>query len=428
MFYIIENNEQLNEFFEIGYDKVFIEPIYFNDFVHPLLNDISLLYIKPLNGDKGYILSINHNEALLLNFVVISDLLASYSEIYVRDRKSFINLFPLKNLIDISFNTPEYSEITTPAHDFFYRTHNTEDINTIIPLVKHYEKCENIYHKIKEYCVKPENNKFNNQITSIFNYIESNGIKINKKILDKHFELNNEFLSIKNDIIHTQYNLCTTTGRPSNSFNTINFAALSKDNGSRKSFIPKNDCFIEMDVNGMHPNILCMLINYKFKEKDIHESLAKIYGVSREEGKKITFKQLYGGISEEYKDVEFFQLVQKYISKTWNEFNKSGNITLPISGHCFRKDKLKNMNPQKLINYIIQSTETTTNVLTLWEIIKKIKKFESKIIMYVYDSILVDAKNKEIKDIINIVEQEYEKLGFYINIKIGNNYNDLVSP
>ena len=30
MFYIIENNEQLNEFFEIGYDKVFIEPIWFS--------------------------------------------------------------------------------------------------------------------------------------------------------------------------------------------------------------------------------------------------------------------------------------------------------------------------------------------------------------------------------------------------------------
>ena len=66
--------------------------------------------------------------------------------------------------------------------------------------------------------------------------------------------------------------------------------------------------------------------------------------------------------------------------------------------------------------------------MVLWEILLKIKKFESKIILYVYDSILVDAKNKEIKDIINIVEQEYEKLGFYVNVKIGSNYNNLVSP
>jgi hypothetical protein len=48
-FYIIENDEQLNELFKTGYDKVFIEPVYYNDNVHSALNRISLLYIKPLN-------------------------------------------------------------------------------------------------------------------------------------------------------------------------------------------------------------------------------------------------------------------------------------------------------------------------------------------------------------------------------------------
>lgn len=429
MFYIAETDEQLKEFSNIKYNKIFVELVLHNDHTHPALNELSLLYIKPLNGDKGYILCLDHTETLLLNKTPITHLLADYDEIYVRNRKTFIYFFPLNNLIDISFNVPEYVEPSTSAHNFFYqRQGHLTNINTIIPIVKHYEKCELIYEIIKNYCVKPDNNKFLNKLSTVFFSIEKNGLKIDKYEFNKHFEPNNEAFFIQDNTVYSKYNLYTTTRRPSNSFNGINFAALNKDNGSRKTFVPKNDCFIEMDVNGMHPNILCMLINYKFKEKDIHESLAKIYGVSREEGKKITFKQLYGGISEEYKDVEFFQLVQKYISKTWKEFNESGNITLPTSGHCFRKDKLKDMNPQKLINYIIQSTETTTNILILWEVIKKMKKFESEIILYVYDSILVDAKNKEIKDIINIVEQEYEKLGFYINVKIGNNYNDLVSP
>ena len=55
-FYIVETPEQLNMFFELGYETVFIEPILFNDNIHPALNHISLLYIKPLNNDKGYIL------------------------------------------------------------------------------------------------------------------------------------------------------------------------------------------------------------------------------------------------------------------------------------------------------------------------------------------------------------------------------------
>ncbi len=85
MFYIVETSEQLDEFFNIGYDKVFIEPILFNDNIHPALNHISSLYIKPLNNDKGYILCLNHTEALRLNKTPISHLLASFKEIYVRD-------------------------------------------------------------------------------------------------------------------------------------------------------------------------------------------------------------------------------------------------------------------------------------------------------------------------------------------------------
>jgi len=106
MFYIVETNEQLNEFFNKGYDRVFVEPILTNDNTHPSLNKISLLYIKPLNGDKGYILSINHTEALQLNKTPISQLLNSFEEIYVRDRKTFIYFFPLTNVVDISFYIP----------------------------------------------------------------------------------------------------------------------------------------------------------------------------------------------------------------------------------------------------------------------------------------------------------------------------------
>ena len=424
MFYIIENNEQLNEFFEIGYDKVFIEPIYFNDFVHPSLNDISLLYIKPLNGDKGYILSISHNEALLLNSVVINDLLASYSEIYVRDRKSFINLFPLKNLIDISFNTPEYSEITTPAHSFFYRTHNVEDINTIIPLVKHYERCENIYYKIKEYCVKPKNNKFNNQITSIFNYIESNGIKIDKKTLDKHFELNNEFLSIKNDIIYTQYNLCTTTGRPSNSFNTINFAALSKDNGCRNAFIPKNDYFIEIDISAYHPTLAAQLIGYDFGKDTPYEYFAQEANIEISEAKILMFKQLYGGIYKEYQYIEYFQLIQEHVNKMWKKYTVDGFIECPISGHKFYKG-IKDINPQKLFNYTLQNLETANNVCIMWDVIKLLKGKETQIVLYTYDSILLDYNEDD--NILKDIQNQFNKHNLKIKLTKGKNYG-VMSP
>ena len=123
---------------------------------------------------------------------------------------------------------------------------------------------------------RSSNTDFNNKLTSVFFAIERNGIKINKKQFDKHFEVNNENFSIQDDTIHTQYNLYTTTGRPSNSFNSINFAALAKENGCRKSFIPKNDKFIEIDISAYHPTLAAQLIGYDFGDETPYEYFAQI--------------------------------------------------------------------------------------------------------------------------------------------------------
>jgi hypothetical protein len=423
MFYIIETPEQLNEFFEIGYDKVFIEPILYNDHVHPALNHISLLYIKPLVNDKGYILCLNHNEALKLNKTPITNLLASFKEIYVRDRKSFIYVFPLKNLIDISFYTPEYVEPTTPTHETFYQNHGHRDnINTIIPLTKHYEKYELIFDKVKDY-FKTDNAKFNNKATSVFFAIERNGIKINKKQLDKHFELNNEHFNIQDDTIYTQYNLYTITGRPSNSFNSINFAALAKENGCRKSFIPNNNRFIEIDISAYHPTLAAQLIGYDFEDETPYEYFAKEAGIEVSEAKILMFRQLYGGVYNEYKHIDFFQLIEEHVNKLWKEYTTHGYISCPISGHILTND-IKDINPQKLFNYTLQNLETSTNVCIVWDVIKLLKGKKTKIVLYTYDSILLDYHDED--DILDQIKEVFKKYNLRVKATKGLNYDKMI--
>jgi hypothetical protein len=423
MFYIIETSEQLDEFFKLGYEEVFIEPILFNNNIHPALNDISLLYIKPLNDSKGYILCHKHTEALRLNKTLITNLLASYKEIYVRDRKSFIYFFPLRNLIDISFHTPEYTEPTTSTHESFYYKHNDkENVNTIVPLVKHYEKCELIFDKVKDYFTT-DNVKFNNKLTSVFFGIERNGIKINKKTFDKHFELNNEHFNIEDDTIYTKYNLYTTTGRPSNSFNSINFAALSKDNGCRKSFIPKNNRFIEIDLSAYHPTLAAKLVNYDFKSETPYEYFAREANIDISEAKILMFRQLYGGVYNEYKHIEYFQLIEEYVSKLWKEYTDNNCVFCPISGHKL-SSKIKDINPQKLFNYYLQNLETSTNVCIVWDVIRLLKNKETKIVLYTYDSILLDYNDED-----NVIEQIKEVFTNH-NLKIkttkGLSYDKMV--
>jgi len=424
MFYIIENNEQLEDFKNIDYGKVFIEPIFYNDNVHPSLNDISLLYIKPLNKDKGYIICLDHNESLSLNKTDVSKLLHSFSEIYVRDRKKFIYFFPLTNLIDISFGIPEYTEPSTTAYDVFYsRFSSLENLNTIIPLVKHYEKCELIFDKIKDYCVKTENSKFTNKLTTTFFSIERNGLKIDKPIFDKFYEINDEAFSISDNTVYSRYNLYTTTGRPSNSFNGINFAALAKDSGCREAFIPENDYFIEIDISAYHPTLAGQLFGFDFKDETPYEYFAREAGIELSEAKILMFRQLYGGVYKEYKHIEYFKLIQEYIDDLWKSFKQHGFIECCRSGHRFTKE-LKDLNPNKLFNYLLQNLETSTNVVILWEIFKLLKSKHSNIVLYTYDSILIDYSKED--NILEDIKQVFTNFGLKIKLTKGKNYGTMM--
>ena len=104
MFWLIENSSQLKEFYNKGYDEVFIEPICLHDSVHPKLTDISLLYIRPIKGRKGFIININHSEATPISKSHLLNLLKTYKTIYVRNQKSSLYHFPIKTLVDIAFN------------------------------------------------------------------------------------------------------------------------------------------------------------------------------------------------------------------------------------------------------------------------------------------------------------------------------------
>ena len=74
----------------------------------------------------------------------------------------------------------------------------------------------------------------------------------------------------------------------------------------------------------MHPTILSNLLGYTFDSNDVHQSFANMYGVDYAKAKEITFKQMYGGIWKEYKNLPFFQKVQAYVDDMWDTFNHGG--------------------------------------------------------------------------------------------------------
>ena len=147
-----------------------------------------------------------------------------------------------------------------------------------------------------------------------------------------------------------------------------------------------------------------------------------MYGVDYKKSKELTFKQLYGGVFEQYKDLEFFHKTQKYIDNLWNDFQTKGFIECPISNYKFEKEKLDDMRPQKLFNYLLQNLETSTNVCILWDIIKILQKQETKLILYTYDAFLLDFKNTE-KDTLERILAVFKKYKLKTKITHGTSYD-----
>ena len=417
MFWLVEDDKQLELFKNYAKGEAFVEIIPNNHFEHPTKNGVCAVYIRPLNSNKGFILTNDHSETLNVGIDAIKYVLNALDKIYVRDKKEFLHYFVLQKLFDITLTSPTYIPEKTTSHQYFYYKYpDKKDVNRIVPIVKHYEYCETIFNDLKLKINEPINDFYNTKATVVFNAVEQSGIRINRDEFKSHF------YDERNEYVYTQYNFKTLTTRPANKFNGINYAALNKDNGCRKSFIPRNDKFIELDIGAYHPTLLGLLVGYNFGEEDIHKAFAKMYGVDYQKSKELTFKQLYGGVFEQFKDLEFFQRVQIYVDDLWLRFNKEGYIECPVSKHVFRKDKLEDMKPQKLLNYVLQNLETAMNVRILWDIFKSLRNRKTELVLYTYDSFLFDFKEGE-EDLIDEIKQIIKKYKLQIKESYGSNYD-----
>lgn len=411
MFYLIETKDQMSK---LHLKKAFVDVITWNDYIHPALNKVSLVYLKDIESEKSYIISSKHNDSLYLPLGEIKEFLNSIESLYVADKKSFLYYFPIKKVIEIEFNRRKYEDV---IYNHYYRLYKSRlDVNQIIPLAKHFERMNELYRQIEI----PDGESFYSKRASIaFLSIEKNGIKFDPNLFESYFEVQNPNFSISEGKIYTQYNLNTLTKRPSNSFNGINFSALNKTNKCRKAFIPENDYLVDIDISAYHPSLIAEVIGYDFKGQDIHKHFAELYNVDYAKSKEITFQQLYGNIFKQYKDLEFFKLTQEYIDKTWDEFKKKGLIKT-ISGHIIRDQD--QMTPNKLFNYIIQELETYKNVEIIWDMIRLLNGKNSKLVLYVYDSFCIDWDKNE-TGLLKDIEDIFTRKGLKVKIKKGTTYN-----
>ena len=175
-----------------------------------------------------------------------------------------------------------------------------------------------------------------------------------------------------------------------------------------------------MDYDSYHPRLIGKLIGFELPKTSVHQWLAEQYGCDVNEGKGITFRLLYGGIDEEFRQIPYFDKVADYIDTLWERTQRDGYLStryrrIPLSW-------IEQPNPQKVFNYLLQAVETELNVDILGKILDYIKGSGIKLSLYTYDSFLFDVPTHMDKSLVAGLKAIIEGSGFPIKASWGLDY------
>ena len=249
---IVETSKEFRNFAKVfnELDSIVI-PIECDFNKHPKDTKLCLLYIKTISEDsKEYILPFRHSDALNLEIHMIDNLWTP-KNVYTYDKKKLLHFFDWKDTHDVQMNyyleknePLVIDDVLTNAHEYFHRKYyGKSNINCVIPIMKHLEWCRKVVEILKKAGViglketESVYNIYNEDVLENLQKIESNG------------------LQTIDGMVYSEYNPYTATGRPSNRFGGLNFAALNKKDGSRKKFVSrygKEGMLVEMDYDAYH--------------------------------------------------------------------------------------------------------------------------------------------------------------------------------
>ena len=401
---IVDNNKQLRKHIsQLQGERVMVYPILTSLDKHSIHTRISALIIS--DGTLDLFINYHNIDATKIDQKVEFH---NFKEVYIVGMKDFLYHYDfLPNMYDLEkslfWQGKNFDVDEKPIYTIF-RRRQAPKANDLIPIWKHYEQ----FQDWKKIFGDSKISKFSQLYPKSLGWVEKNGLYTNMG-----YE-------------YTHYNPLTTTSRPSNTFKGTNYAALKKDDGVRSRFISrfKNGKLYQLDFDGYHIRLIAKLIGVDIPlDKKAHEWLANQYGKDLSEAKAITFRQLYGGIEDEYYHIPFFKKTSDYINSLWLDFLRNREVVTPILQRKIKFDD--NLNKNKLFNYTLQALETERNILILDKLSKIDLNQKSIPILYTYDSILFDVDEGEHK-YIREVKRIMEKDGFPTQLEIGKDYDNMV--
>jgi hypothetical protein len=418
---VIENSQKYSDLISKLCNKTVFAAAVSDDFrYHPAECEPIVISIK--FEDDIYNIVLDHTESEE-NKLDIKEL-SKIKRFFVDDAKEFYHLTGLENCYDSKLLTHFNNNKTEPPilpHIFEHLGKSKKQgINKVVPLTKVIEYAEAKLNTIQE----PKNItrpylKYNNSLKT-FAKIEGSGIKITMGPFKRVF---------KNDYAYSNFNILTTTGRPSNTFRGINLGALNKNDDTRNQIVTRHKpgMLVEFDYDAYHLRLLAKILKYDVPlDVSLHQYFADtIYKSSYDEAKRISWQILYGNIKVKEKENPFFYKVDQMSDLLWGYFKKHKHFKSHIYRRHFASSNVPDANKNKVLNYFIQSYETEQNIETINRIQDFLKSRSTDMILYTYDSFLFDLDRSEGLRMVLDLKEILQAGSFPVKVKAGLNYGEM---
>ena len=376
----------------IGMYFLFIdgEEQYIN-FTHPdkidsdfKLNDISL-HPKTIVFNKKALVYNGFNDGIDLN---------SYLHYHTSDHINQKEFYP--------------KGMETLANKFY----KIEDLGQVIPLSKQLEWSRKIAKYVMKFYIETPISQicidYCNDFSMVFHEIEKNDILVGDEIKKQN------------------YMWYTATGRPSNAWDGFNFSAMNKKDGSRDKIRSRFDGgkIVQFDYDAFHVKLLAKILEYKF-ESHPYEQIQKDLGIDidYDQFKGKVFQNIYGTITPEFMNHPFFQSVQALIDEMYHRYETDGVVNSWFYEKLFRD--IKDITPNKVFNYVLQSLETEYNVRKIKSILPHLRNKKSVFMMYLYDAFIFDIHPEEM-NLIDILQSAFETDNMSVKIYKGDTFGSIL--
>lgn len=403
---LVNSNNASRFLDDINTHSCVVYPVFSSSDEHPLEDRLSFVYFFVKHLRNEYILNYNH-----------IDFPKSSLDIGVFTSKCNDIVYKKRYLpgsgIDADLLYWWTKDIPLPILEVKNPTQFVRN-NDITPIYQYVTKIRKIVEMLEQLPEAPPGVTKYNQFINELGEIERNAITIYPGTIYDKPQIGK--------LVHTVYNPYTLTGRPTNTWKGVNYAALNKTNGIRKTLISRHPggFLVEFDYHAYHLQLISKLLNYTFPVGNVYDYLkTQMHLNTNDDVKSIVFHQLYGGVQTKYQSIPFFAKLSEYLHTMQNAYDD--DVIYSKFGKKIRKGETL----IKTFNYFLQNLETEENMLKLCKINALLRNTRSKVILYTYDSFLIDFNPADSVQVLYDIKKILEEDGIGTKMKIGKNYHDM---